>query len=35
MFKDEQSFFKERSPNGQKAHEEMKTVPSHKGNTKF
>jgi hypothetical protein len=28
----EQKFFKGRSPNGQKAHEEMLTIPCHKGN---
>jgi hypothetical protein len=28
----EQSFFKERNPNGQKTHEEMLTIPGHKGN---
>jgi hypothetical protein len=28
----EQSFFKARSPNGEKTHEEMLTIPDHKGN---
>jgi hypothetical protein len=28
----EQSFSKGRSPNGQKAHEEMLNIPGHKGN---
>jgi hypothetical protein len=27
-----QNFFKGRSPNGQKAHEEMLNIPGHKGN---
>jgi hypothetical protein len=28
----EQNFFKGRSPSGQKTHEEMFTIPGHKGN---
>jgi hypothetical protein len=28
----EQNFFKGRSPDGQKTHEEMPNIPGHKGN---
>jgi hypothetical protein len=30
--RNEQSFFKGRSPNGQKAHKQMLNIPGHKGN---
>jgi hypothetical protein len=32
LFKEKQNFFKGRNPNGQKTHENMLTIPDHKGN---